>query len=588
LDASLALPAPISILSIVYPLRVFRPPAFGRKMLARLAIVLALLAAVLVAPFVLRPREVKVSEKAERLVIITPHVESIQTEFARAFRTHMRAVHGREVVIDWRQPGGTSEIARFLRSEYSTRFETLWRERTGLPFTLAIRDAFTNPKLDPDKATSQEGSLVDPTLLKDATPETRAAAARRLFLESDIGAGIDLFFGGGAFDFERQAAAGLLVARDASGKQGPAAIAEARPDWFGDGIMPQSFGGEPFRDPGYRWVGTVLSAFGICYNRDSLARLGLETPPDEWSDLEDPRYRGQIALADPTKSGSTTKAFEMLVQERIQTLARERGLSGDAAVAAGWDDAMRLILRISANSRYFTDSSAKVPRDVAMGDAAVGMCIDFYGRSYNELYRDPATGESRIEFVMPRGGTSIGADPIGLLRGAPSPKLAHRFIEFVLSPEGQKIWNYRVGAPGGPTRHALRRPPIRRDFYVEANFPHMTDPTFDPYRAAEGFTYHPEWTGALFAPLRFVIRAACMDPHEEQLTAWEALVAAGLPAEGVAAFEEIGPISYEAVVQQIGPALKNSDKVAQVRLGRELAEEFRKRYLAIAAEYGRR
>jgi ABC-type Fe3+ transport system substrate-binding protein len=557
-------------------------------MLARLAIVLALLAAVLVAPFVLRPREVKVSEKAERLVIITPHVESIQTEFARAFRTHMRAVHGREVVIDWRQPGGTSEIARFLRSEYSTRFETLWRERTGLPFTLAIRDAFTNPKLDPDKATSQEGSLVDPTLLKDATPETRAAAARRLFLESDIGAGIDLFFGGGAFDFERQAAAGLLVARDASGKQGPAALAEARPDWFSDGIMPQSFGGEPFRDPGYRWVGTVLSAFGICYNRDSLARLGLETPPDEWSDLEDPRYRGQIALADPTKSGSTTKAFEMLVQERIQTLARERGLSGDAAVAAGWDDAMRLILRISANSRYFTDSSAKVPRDVAMADAAVGMCIDFYGRSYNELYRDPATGESRIEFVMPRGGTSIGADPIGLLRGAPSPKLAHRFIEFVLSPEGQKIWNYRVGAPGGPTRHALRRPPIRRDFYVEANFPHMTDPTFDPYRAAEGFTYHPEWTGALFAPLRFVIRAACMDPHEEQLTAWEALVAAGLPAEGVAAFEEIEPISYEAVVQQIGPALKNSDKVAQVRLGRELAEEFRKRYLAIAAEYGGR
>ena len=557
-------------------------------MLARLAIVLALLAAVLVAPFVLRPREVKVSEKAERLVIITPHVESIQTEFARAFRTHMRAVHGREVVIDWRQPGGTSEIARFLRSEYSTRFETLWRERTGLPFTLAIRDAFTNPKLDPDKATSQEGSLVDPTLLKDATPETRAAAARRLFLESDIGAGIDLFFGGGAFDFERQAAAGLLVARDASGKQGPAALAEARPDWFSDGVMPQSFSGEPFRDPGYRWVGTVLSAFGICYNRDSLARLGLETPPDEWSDLEDPRYRGQIALADPTKSGSTTKAFEMLVQERIQTLARERGLSGDAAVAAGWDDAMRLILRISANSRYFTDSSAKVPRDVAMGDAAVGMCIDFYGRSYNELYRDPATGESRIEFVMPRGGTSIGADPIGLLRGAPSPELAHRFIEFVLSPEGQKIWNYRVGAPGGPTRHALRRPPIRRDFYVEANFPHMTDPTFDPYRAAEGFTYHPEWTGALFAPLRFVIRAACMDPHEEQITAWEALVAAGLPAEGVAAFEEIGPISYEAVVQQIGPALKNSDKVAQVRLGRELAEEFRKRYLAIAAEYGGR
>ncbi len=554
-------------------------------MLTRLAIVTLLLAAVLVAPFTLRPREEKVSEKAERLVIITPHIESIQAEFARAFRAHMRAKHGREVFIDWRQPGGTSEIARFLRSEYSTRFETLWRERTGLPFTLAIRDAFADPKLDPVEDSAGEGAVVGAARTARDSPGAQAAMARRLFLESGIGAGIDLFFGGGAFDFERQAAAGLLVARDASGRFGPGALAGEHPDWFGDAVFPQAFSGEPFRDPEFRWLGTVLSAFGICYNRDSLARLGLAEPPDEWSDLEDPRYRGQIALADPTKSGSTTKAFEMLVQERIQTLARERSLSGDAAVAAGWNDAMRLILRISANSRYFTDSSAKVPRDVAMGDAAVGMCIDFYGRSYHELHRDPATGDSRVQFVMPRGGTSIGADPIGMLRGAPHPELAHRFIEFVLSPDGQKIWNYRVGTPGGPIRHALRRPPIRRDFYVAANFPHMTDPDFDPYRAAAGFTYHPEWTGPLFAPLRFVIRAACMDPHDEQIEAWEALVAAGLPPEGLARFEDVAPISHEVVVTQIAPALRNSDKVAQVRLGRELAGVFRARYLAIAADY---
>jgi iron(III) transport system substrate-binding protein len=556
-------------------------------MLPRIAIVLALLAAVLVAPFVLRPREEKISGQAERLVIITPHIESIQAEFARAFRAHMRTKHGREVTIDWRQPGGTSEIARFLRSEYATRFETLWKERTGQPFTLAIRDAFTNPKLNPVKGPGEEGAVA--TAVTDrGSPDQQALAARRLFLNSEIGTGIDLFFGGGAFDFERQASAGLLVARDASGNFGPGALAAEHPDWFSDAVIPLSFSGEPFRDPEFRWVGTVLSAFGICYNRDVLARLGIAEPPDAWSDLEDPRYHRQIALADPTKSGSTTKAFEMLVQERIQTLARERNLSGDAAVAAGWDDAMRLIVRISANSRYFTDSSAKVPRDVALGDAAVGMCIDFYGRSYNELYRDPATGTSRIEFVMPEGGTSIGADPIGMLRGAPHPELAHRFIEFVLSPEGQKLWNYRVGAPGGPDRHALRRPPIRRDFYTAENRVHMTDPDFDPYTAAAGFTYHPEWTGSLFAPLRFVIRAACMDPQDEQHLAWEALLDAGLPPEGVARFEDITPISYVAVMKEIGPALKNIDKVAQVRLGRELSGHFRDHYLKIAADYGKR
>ncbi len=552
-------------------------------MLPRLAVVLALLAAVLVVPFALRPREERVSTKAERLVVITPHIESIQAEFGHAFRAHMRTAHGREVAVDWRQPGGTSEIARYLRSEFATRFEGLWREKTGLPFTYAIRDAFVDPRLDPVAQSDRAAPAWSGP--KDAAPEPRAAA-RRLFLESEIGAGIDLLFGGGAFDFQRQAAAGLLVARDASGRFGPGPLAEERPEWFDDTVMPESFGGEPYRDPEFRWVGAVVSAFGICYNRDVLARLGIAKPPEAWGDLEDPRYVRQLALADPTKSGSTTKAFEMLVQERIQTLARERDLPEAEAVAAGWDDAMRRILRISANGRYFTDYSAKVPRDVAMGDAAAGMCIDFYGRSYNELHRDPATGESRVRFAMPPGGTSIGADPIAMLRGAPHPELAHRFIEFVLSPEGQKLWNYRVGAPGGPVRHALRRPPIRRDFYTEANHPHMTDPDFDPYRAAADFTYRPEWTGSLFTALRFVIRAACLDPHEEQVAAWEALLAAGLPPEGLARFEDVAPISHEVVVAEIAPALRSGDKVSQVRLGRELSETFRKRYLAIAEEWG--
>lgn len=557
-------------------------------MLARLALIAVLLAAVLAVPFALRPRVADGPQgrtTPERLVVITPHIESIQAEFGRAFRAHLRREQGREVEIDWRQPGGTSEIALYLRSEYATRFETRWREQTGLPFSQAIREAFLDARWD-ERAKEAE-ALLSSGEWEQADPERLAVAARRLFLQSEIGAGIDVFFGGGAFDFQRQASAGLLVARDGSGRYGPGALAEEHPDWFREEVLPASFGGEPYRDPEFRWVGAVVSAFGICYNSDVLKRLGIAKTPSTWGDLEDPRYFGQLALADPTKSGSTTKAFEMLVQESIQTLLRKGGMEERAAVAAGWDEAMRRLLRISANSRYFTDYAAKVPRDVAMGDAAAGMCIDFYGRTFNELCRDPESGESRVHFAMPRGGTSIGADPIGLLRGAPHPELAHRFLEFVLSPEGQKLWNFQVGAPGGPVKQALRRPPIRRDFYEEANRVFMTDPELDPYRATADFTYRPEWTGSLFTALRFVIRASCIDPHEEQVAAWKALLAAGLPAEGVARFEAVDPISYPVVIGEIVPALRQGDKVSQVRLGRELSAHFRERYLAIAEEWGK-
>lgn len=534
-------------------------------MIIRIAIILVMLIAILTAPFLLRPDDQALANSgAERLTIISPHNESIRSEFERAFVTHMREEHGRQVWVDWRQPGGTSEIARYLKSEYANAFGNLWKKSGDGPFDSEILSAFVNGKIDPETAVPGEDFSV------------RAIEARRRFLESELSSGIDLFFGGGAYDFDKQAESGALVARDASGRYGPAALAEAHPKWFEDAVMPASTSGEPFRDPDWRWVGTVLSAFGIVYNTDSLERLGVTGAPDAWSDLTDTKLFGQVALADPTKSGSVTKAIEMMFQQQIRQQL-DAGLPEHEAIREGWNRAMRMMFRISANSRYFTDQASKIPHDVSQGDAAAGMCIDFYGRTYNERHQD-AAGTSRVQFTTPVGGTSIGADPIGLLRGAPHPELAHRFIEFVLGPEGQKIWNFRVGEPGGPARTALRRPPIRRDFYTEENRPHRSDPDFDPYVFSESFTYEGAWTGSTFNALRFVIRCACVDTHHEQRRAWERLIEAGLPDDAVAVFEDVAAIDYDQALGPITATLKAKDKLKEVELARDLAAHFRAQY----------
>ena len=553
----------------------------------RITIILLLLAGILAAPFLLRPggeSRTASLRRAEHLVIITPHNQSIQAEFGQAFIRYMKQSRGRDVYIDWRTPGGTSEIARFLKSEYATRFESLWKRKTqGLRFTHLIREAFTNPKIDVPP--TQQGQVPDLTLLShpDAAKE-RAVYARQLFLDSDIGIGIDLFFGGGAYDFSKQAQAGNLVPRDAGGSYGPAALAEEHPDWFSDAVMPANVSGEPFRDSRFRWVGTVLSSFGICYNEDVLRRLGIKVSPAQWNDLTDIRLAGQIALADPTKSGSTTKAFEMLIQQQIrgalngmQTQARAASAVEHDAIRQGWDRAMRMIFKISANARYFTDSATKVPYDVAAGDAGAGMCIDFYGRTYNELHRDSA-GHSRVQFVMPKGGTSIGADPIGMLRGAPNPELAHRFMEFVLSPEGQRIWDFKTGAPGGPRRFALRRPPIRKDFYTAENRQFMADPDINPYLIGKDFLYEGKWTGSLFTPMRFIIRCGCVDTHEELHSTWRAMIKAGMPAAALREFEDLSIISYDRVLGDIAPVLRSNDKIQEVELARKLSGIFREKY----------
>ena len=205
------------------------------------------------------------------------------------------------------------------------------------------------------------------------------------------------------------------------------------------------------------------------------------------------------------------------------------------------------------------------------------MAIDVYGRATQDAVAR-ADGTSRVGFISPLGGTSVSVDPIALLRGSKDPELATAFMEFVLSMQGQKLWAFKAGTPEGPIHHALRRLPIRRDFYREDLSALMSDPLEKPYDTAAHFVYHPEWTRSLFGAIRFLIRVICVDTHEEQQAAWRILIAHGMPSEALKVFHDLSGVDLESVHQKILPILNGRDKLAEVRLGRELAETFRARY----------
>lgn len=485
------------------------------------------------------------------LVIVTPHNEATRYEFTHRFAQWYAAKSGGEVVrIDWRTPGGASEIARYLASEYLGAFRYEWEGRRKQPWNMEVQGAFDNPRVEPG-----EGS--------------EAARARKAFLESKVSCGVDLLFGGGSYEFTQQANAGRVV---------DSGVVQAHPKLFdrfgaGPGAIPQRFGGEPYWDAEGRWVGVVLTAFGICYNTDALKRLGIENPPRQWADLADPRLIGSVALSDPTQSGSVAKAFEMLMQQQI-------GLAG-GDVPEGWARGVRLIRRIAANARYFTDSATKVPWDVESGDAAAGMVIDFYGRYQSESVRRP-DGSSRLQYVTPEGGSSFGADPVALMRGAPSAELAREFIEFCVTEEGQKLWNWKVGAPGGPVKYALRRLPILPELYEPRFDAFRSDPGVNPYLETR-FVYHPEWTGSFFRVISFVVQTMAIEPHEELREAWRELVRAEFPPEATAKFDEVGSVDYAAAKEVLRPALSSAQKIEQVRLAKVLCDKFRQQYIEAAA-----
>jgi iron(III) transport system substrate-binding protein len=476
----------------------------------RAALIFGLLALIVVLPMVLRRQSATsgAGDAADRLVILSPHNESIRREFGEGFARHWRNKTGRSIFIDWRTPGGTSEIRMVLDASYKAAAET---QREGI--------------------------------------------------------GVDVFFGGGEPDFTSQAKKGRLVALD---------VFKEHPEWFtNSGPIPETFTGERYYSSDHLWVGTCMSQFGICYNPDVLERLQLP-PPTAWSDLGDPRYFGSLALSDPTKSGSVARTFELIVQGEMQRASAVPGADRTVAMAAGWAAGLQLIQRLAANARYFTDSASKVPLDVGQGNAAAGMCIDFYGRSFAEELTSEA-GSPRVVWLAPLQGTTLSADPVAVLKGAEHAVVAQDFVKFCLSLEGQKIWFSKPGTPGGPLVKALHRTPIRRDCYTPENLANSTMPHAQPYSDPANFTYQRELTGAAFNTLRQLVKIICIDSHEEMKAAWLALRDAGMPPAAVAVFHDISRVNYPNSGRG-DPLLDGSDALKAADRAMELGEWFRANY----------
>src|SRR5512137_1208510 len=90
--------------------------------------ILFLAAFIIALPFLFRQPEETGDWRAGDpvVVIITPMNEAIRYEFAHGFSEWHRSHFGRPAKVDWRALGGTSEIMRYLASEYVSAARAWW------------------------------------------------------------------------------------------------------------------------------------------------------------------------------------------------------------------------------------------------------------------------------------------------------------------------------------------------------------------------------------------------------------------------------------------------------------------------------
>ena len=327
-----------------------------------------------------------------------------------------------------------------------------------------------------------------------------------------VGGHADLMFGGGTYEFiQLSKPVSVTVGED----RRSSTVLE--PLEFGADYLETVYGTDPeiggtplFSPDGY-WYGAALSGFGLVYNRDLLAQL--DVPDLEvWADLGDPRLIGNVSLVSPLQSGSVTTAFEAILQR------------------LGWTTGWRIMRRAAANARGFASSAPITPLEVSAGEVAAGVCIDFYGRYQAQAMktgdlRSGARSEGdpdRVGYIDPPRQTVIDPDPIALIRGAPQPMIARRFVEFVLSPAGQALWQFKVDQealePMGPKRFELRRMPIRRSLYAQMD--RFIDKV-DPFEIAEPANY-PNRAFRSFIPVIF--DAFAMREPELLTEAWSRII----------------------------------------------------------------
>jgi iron(III) transport system substrate-binding protein len=194
-----------------------------------------------------------------------------------------------------------------------------------------------------------------------------------------------------------------------------------------------------YSENGY-YYGTKLITSGIVRHKKAPQH------PMDWSDLVKPEFKNQVAMPSPLYSGAA------LIH--LATLTDDKSL--------GWN----FYEQLHANKAMAQGGNGGVLKAVASGTKPYGVIVDFLA------IREAAKG-SPIEFIFPKTGVSMVTEPVAIMKEAKNKAAAKRFVDFLLSKEGQSL--------------VLKQGylPARSDIGVPAGFPMRADIRLMPFDAAK-------------------------------------------------------------------------------------------------------
>ncbi|PLV59768.1 ABC transporter substrate-binding protein [Thermotoga sp. KOL6] len=164
---------------------------------------------------------------------------------------------------------------------------------------------------------------------------------------------------------------------------------------------------DSFKDKDGYFAGTRIMSVIIAYNTNLLKK---ENVPKKWEDLLRSEYKNSIVSASPLYSGTNLVWLYAMVK------------------LYGWN----FLEKLSENGLTIVSSNKTASQELANGSYKIAIVLDYMIRSLKSK-------GSPVDLVYPEKNNILIWSPIGIIATTKYPDEAKKFVDFVLSKEGQRI-----------------------------------------------------------------------------------------------------------------------------------------------------
>ena len=160
----------------------------------------------------------------------------------------------------------------------------------------------------------------------------------------------------------------------------------------------------PLPDYDGSFTAARLGTLGIAYNTRHVKEA-----PKIWDDLKKPAFKGAFGIANPALSGTAYMSVAVISK------------------TFGWEffEALR------ANGAKMGKGSGQVVDDTASGDLVASLAVDY-------ITLDKIDKGANLQLVYPPEMLVVPS-PVAIFRNSPNLEAAKKFVDFILSKEGQSI-----------------------------------------------------------------------------------------------------------------------------------------------------